>query len=138
MSALSRIFGEAVLALLLMYGASSSAEGAPGGLQISIATDPSPLRVGTDRVEVTVRTPGGQLVDNAVVRILTSMPVLQMSSPMPMQGMGRAAETLVARAKGSGRYAAAIHVPKATQWRIVVHAASNGTMGTAYLDATVR
>ena len=143
MSTLSKGIGATAIALALVYSstmalqAAGSDESTKGGLQISIATDPNPLRVGTDRVEVTVRNAGGQLANDASVVIRTSIPVLGMTSPMPMQGMGRAAETLIARSLARGRYGATIHVPKVATLRIVVHVISNGVVGAAFRDAMV-
>ena len=65
--------------------------------------------------------------------VITSEPALRMGYQMPMQGMGKAVQTLSGRTNRSGQYAASVQIAQATLWSIVVHAESREGLTTVQI-----
>jgi RND family efflux transporter MFP subunit len=83
---------------------------------IELKTDPSPVRVGDNTVEVVVKDPEGQLVSNASVSVLFFM------AAMPSMSMPAMRLTTPLASNGNGVYRAIAQVPMAGQWQVTVSA----------------
>lgn len=114
--------------VVTLSACSSESNGAGASLQVSLL--PQPLRVGPARVVTIVRDVRGRPIADARVTVITSEPALKMGYQMPMQGMGRAAETIAASGSGNGIYQATVHITDPTLWSIVVHAESPAGLAT--------
>jgi Cu(I)/Ag(I) efflux system membrane fusion protein len=80
-----------------------------GGLTLAFSTDPTPVRMGENRIQVTVADQNGKPVTNAQV---------QLTFTMPMPGMLPA--TVPMAAGKSGTYEAKVNLGMAGQWDLTV------------------
>ena len=80
-----------------------------GGLTLAFSTDPTPSRMGENRILVTVKDAAGKPVSNAKV---------QLTFTMPMPGMIPA--TVSMAAGKSGTYEAKVNLGMAGQWDLTV------------------
>lgn len=80
-----------------------------GGLTLAFSTDPTPARMGENRIQVTVADQNGKPVTNAKV---------QLTFTMPMPGMIPA--TVPMAAGKSGTYEAKVNLGMAGQWDLTV------------------
>ena len=80
-----------------------------GNLRLAFSTEPSPPRMGENRIQVTVNDAAGEPVSNAKV---------QLTFTMPMPGMVPA--TVSMAAGKSGRYEAKVNLGMAGQWDLTI------------------
>lgn len=107
------------------------AAGAGARLTAAVTTEPSPAKVGKNRVRVAVKDPAGQPIAGAEVEIRLFMP--QMGAMAPME-----AKALL-RAEGGGVYAGEIDIPMAWTWTTTVTVRKGGqVIGTAETSITAR
>ncbi len=93
---------------LLVWKSSASESSSSGGNgDISLSTDPNPLRPGTGTFMIDVKDKRGKLVDNATVSFDLKMTTMNMGT---QQGN--------ATAQGNGRYAAVARVSMRGPWRV--------------------
>ena len=86
---------------------SSSSSGSGSGVQVSLTTDPTPLRMGNGTFIIEVKDTTGKPVDNATVSFDLNMTSMNMGT---QQGN--------ATAQGDGRYAAAGKLTMKGPWRV--------------------
>lgn len=100
-------------------------------VRIAVTTDPSPARVGRNRIRVTVTDPGGRPVDDAQVDVRLFMPAMVNMAQVDRR------ETL--RRVGAGEYACEIEIPMAWTYSTTVTVRRAGaTIGTAETGLTAR
>ncbi|MGH7913244.1 MAG: efflux RND transporter periplasmic adaptor subunit [Candidatus Binataceae bacterium] len=97
---------------------------------IEIATDPSPLRHGDNRVRVTVRDASGRPVSGAGVSIAMFM------AAMPSMGMSSMKVVATAKETGAGVYAARMTIPSGGSWQMTV-TASKGAIVLAHRQLSI-
>ncbi|HXB55328.1 MAG TPA: efflux RND transporter periplasmic adaptor subunit [Vicinamibacteria bacterium] len=116
-------------------GKPSTAEGQPAGAapQISadVSTDPSPARVGRNRVHVKLADASGQAIKGADVSIRFFMP--------QMMGMAQVDVKAALREAGPGEYAGEVNLPIAWSFATTVTVVRGGqVVGTAETTVTAR
>jgi len=100
---------------------------------ITFASQPSPLRVGENALEVTVKDAQGQPVTDATVSAVFFMP------PMPSMGMPAMRSSTTLAAAGGGIYRGTGQVPSAGTWTVTISVSRNGeAMGTKRLTIVVQ
>jgi RND family efflux transporter MFP subunit len=107
--------------------------GAPGpsGITARVTTDPSPAKVGKNRVRVKVLDGGGEPISDAEVELRIFMP--QMGSMAPMESKA------ILSAVGGGEYAGELDIPMAWTWETTVTARKDGrVIGTVMTSITAR
>ena len=107
--------------------------GAPGpsGMTAQVTTDPSPAKVGKNRVRVKLVDGGGQPIADAEVELRIFMP--QMGSMAPLESKANLS------AVGGGEYAGELDIPMAWTWETTVTARKDGrVIGTLMTSITAR
>ncbi len=111
----------------------TTAGGAPPipQLQITLQTQPSPPKTGSDRVNVTIRDAAGKPVDNAQVKVAFLMPA------MPSMNMPAMRSEAALKFLGSGTYGGEINVQSAGTWQVSVEVEREGKpMGASQFSVT--
>jgi hypothetical protein len=98
-----------------------------GPLTMTLSFDPSPLKRGNETANVTLKTPDGNPVKEASVKVTTSMPAMSMLGP-----------SLVAQDNGDGSYSAVINLIYETKWIFDVTASSQGQTSSAKFSVEVK
>ena len=107
--------------------------GAPGpsAMTAQVTTDPSPAKVGKNRVRVELVDEGGQPISDAEVELRIFMP--QMGSMAPMESKA------ILSAAGGGEYVGELDIPMAWTWETTVTARKDGrAIGTVMTSITAR
>jgi RND family efflux transporter MFP subunit len=107
--------------------------GAPGpsGMTAQVTTDPSPAKVGKNRVRVELLDGGGEPIPNAEVELRIFMP--QMGSMAPMES-----KTILS-AVGDGEYGGELDIPMAWTWETTITARKAGAViGMTMTSITAR
>ena len=90
-------------------GANGSEEKKAGRLTIALSTEPASARIGENLIRVSVKSPSGEHVSNAKVRLTYTM---------PMPGMMPA--TVPMKQAKDGTYEAKVNLGMAGQWDLTV------------------
>lgn len=96
-------------------------------LNVAATFSPNPPRRGTETITVILTDGARKPVNGARVSIATNMPAMSMTGP-----------TLVASAKGNGRYSASVRIAFATRWAFVVVAKARGKTVTRTIVRDVK
>ena len=107
--------------------------GAPGpsGITAQVSIDPSPAKVGKNRVRVKVMDGSGQPIPDAEVELRIFMP--QMGSMAPMESKA------ILSAVGGGEYVGELDIPMAWTWQTTITARkAGGVLGTVQTSITAR
>ncbi|MDE3186246.1 MAG: FixH family protein [Acidobacteriota bacterium] len=110
---------------------SSATPGAapPAQMQIDIATQPSPARVGANVVRVKLTGPDGRPLEGVQVSATFFMPA------MPAMGMAAMRATAALTGKGSGEYEGPLQLQTGGTWQVTVTIQRNGqTIATKQLS----
>jgi hypothetical protein len=103
----------------------------PSAMTAQVTTDPSPAKVGKNRVRVELLDEGGQPISDAQVELRIFMP--QMGSMAPMESKA------ILSAAGGGDYVGELDIPMAWTWETTVTARKDGrVIGTAMTSITAR
>ncbi|GAC1306738.1 MAG: hypothetical protein NVS2B3_04160 [Vulcanimicrobiaceae bacterium] len=86
-----------------------------------------PTAKGTEKIVVRVRDASGKPVSGATVKIATSMPTMSMKG-----------ESVIARERGHGAYAADVRLNYATKWAFDITANAKGRSATAHIEAEIK
>ena len=89
-------------------------------IDISLKTQPTPLKIGANQLEVTVRGADGKPFGDADVSVLLVMPA------MPAMKMPEMRNEVKLKADGDGRYTGTGQVTVAGQWNVTVVVKQNG------------
>jgi RND family efflux transporter MFP subunit len=103
-------------------GASASETAAAPSATVDIATDPSPLHKGDNRLRVTVRDAAGRPVAGAGVSIAMFM------AAMPSMGMASMKLAATAKETDAGIYSAQMTIPSGGSWQMTVTATKGATV----------
>jgi hypothetical protein len=96
-----------------------------------VTTDPSPAKVGRNRVRVEVTDGSGQPIPDAEVELRIFMP--QMGSMAPMESKA------ILSAAGGGEYVGELDIPMAWTWETTITARKDGrVIGTVMTSITAR
>jgi len=107
--------------------------GAPGpsGITAQLTTDPSPAKVGKNRVRVKLMDASGQPIPDAEVDLRIFMP--QMGSMAPMESKA------ILSPVGGGEYAGELDIPMAWTWETTITVRKDGrVIGTVMTNITAR
>jgi RND family efflux transporter MFP subunit len=111
--------------------AEAPAAGAAANIRAEVMTDPSPAKVGKNKVRAKVMDPSGQPIDDAEAEVRIFMP--QMGSMAPMEAKA------VLRPVGDGVYEGELDIPMAWTWTTTITVRKGGkVVGTADTSITAR
>lgn len=109
-----------IVAIALLVLVASSAVAQIGAASLTLTTKPSPLGLGQNLFEVTVKDAKGQQVANADVSIVLLMPADPKTKHPEMRTEGKLNNI------GAGKYNGIAMVTMAGEWHVTVAAARNG------------
>jgi len=128
-----------IAAIALLIASSSSIAAQTGIASLTLTTKPSPLGLGQNLFEVTVKDAKGQHVTDAGVSIVLLMPADPKTKHPEMRSEGKLNNV------GAGKYNGIAMVTMAGEWHVTVAAARNGKeiarkteRLTAYLKAPAK
>ena len=109
-----------IVAIALLVAAASSAAAQTGTAVLTLATKPSPLGLGQNLFEVTVKDARGQHVANAEVSIVLLMPADAKTKHPEMRTEGKLNNV------GAGKYNGIAMVTMAGEWHVTATATRDG------------
>ena len=128
-----------IIAVALLIASTSSVAAQTGVASLTLTTKPSPLGLGQNLFEVTVKDAKGQHVANAEVSIVLLMPADPKTKHPEMRSEGKLNNV------GAGKYNGIAMVTMAGEWHVTVAASRNGKeiarkteRLTAYLKAPAK
>ena len=109
-----------IVAIAVLVAVASSAAAQTGAASLTLTTKPSPLGLGQNLFEVTVKDARGQQVANADVSIVLLMPADPKTKHPEMRTEGKLNNV------GAGKYNGIVMVTMAGEWHVTVTAARSG------------
>ena len=109
-----------MLIVAAVVAAAAQVSAQSGGASLTLTTKPSPLGLGQNLFEVTVRDAKGQLVTNADVGIILLMPADPKTKHPEMKTVGKLNNV------GKGTYNGIVMVTMAGEWEVTISASRDG------------
>ena len=109
-----------IVALVLLVAVAAPAAAQTGAASLTLTTKPSPLGLGQNLFEVTVKDAKGQPVANAEVSIVLLMPADPKTKHPEMRSEGKLNNV------GAGKYNGIAMVTMAGEWHVTVTAVRSG------------
>lgn len=109
-----------IVAVAFVLAVATAAAGQSGAASLSLTTKPSPLGLGQNLFEVSVKDAKGQPVTNVEVSLLMLMPADPKTKHPEMRTEGKLNNV------GGGRYNAVTIVTMAGDWNVTIVASRNG------------